>query len=230
MAQSPIKLLLVDDQEDAYVLLRGCLSEIRGTKYKLDWVSSIEEGKVALARGEHDVYLVDYQIGPREGTEILHEARALGTLAPIVMLTSLGLHETDVECMNLGAADYLNKDFLYPAILERVVRYGMERQRMQQRLSQQSAYRERVQTLEKLGEEFRPVSNAILMMSEMLSRTTLSEEQSHYAKAILSAANILNRLTEQMKKSSWNENANANLGQSVSPSAPPRLEAKHQAA
>jgi DNA-binding response OmpR family regulator len=216
MAQSPIKLLLVDDEQDAYVLLRSCLSEIQGTKYKLEWVPSIDEGKDALKRGEHDVYLVDYQIGAREGTELLHEAKALGLTSPIVMLTSLGLHETDVECMNLGAADYLNKDFLYPAILERVLRYAMERQRMQDRLAQQTAYRERVQTLEKLGEELRPVSNSILMMSQMLSGTQLTDEQSHYLKTILQAAGILNRLTEQMKKSSWNE---------MQPEA-----AKHQAA
>lgn len=207
MSHTPIKLLLVDDEEDAYLLLRKCLSEIRGTKYKLEWVKHIDEGKAALKHGAHDAYLVDYQIGPREGTEVLHEARALGVTTPIVMLTSLGLHETDVECMNLGAADYLNKDFLYPAILERVLRYALERQKMLFALSKQSAYRERVQTLEKIGGELRPVANAIVMMGQMLSATPLTPEQSQYVSTLLSAAGLLNRITEQMQKAPWTENA-----------------------
>jgi len=210
MSPTPIKLLLVDDEEDAYLLLRRCLSEIRGTKYKLDWIPSVDDAKVAFKNGGHDAYLVDYQIGPREGTELLHEARALGMTSPIVMLTGLGLHETDVECMNLGAADYLNKDFLYPAILERVLRYALERQKMLYALSKQSAYRERVQTLEKAGAELRPVSNAILMMAQMLGATPLSAEQSNYLKTLLSAAGILNRLTDQMQKAPWTESAAEN--------------------
>ncbi len=207
MSPTPIKLLLVDDEEDAYLLLRRCLSEIRGTKYKLDWISSVDEAKNAFKEATHDAYLVDYQIGPREGTELLHEARALGITAPIVMLTGLGLHETDVECMNLGAADYLNKDFLYPAILERVLRYALERQKMLYALSKQSAYRERVQALEKAGGELRPVSNAILMMAQMLGTTQLTQQQQHYLKTLMSAAGILNRLTDEMQKAPWTQAA-----------------------
>jgi DNA-binding response OmpR family regulator len=201
MPQNPIKLLLVDDEEDAFVLLRGCLSEIRGTKYKLDWVPTVDEGKDWLKRQEHDVFLVDYQLGAHEGTELLLEARALGVTTPIIMLTGMGLHEVDVECMKLGAADYLNKDFLYASILERVVRYALERQKMQEKLTQQLAYRERTQTLLKIADQFQPCSEAIARMAQLLAATPLSDEQGSYVKAIQTASTSITRLTEEAQRS-----------------------------
>jgi DNA-binding response OmpR family regulator len=198
MDKTPIRLLLVDDEEDAFILLRSCISEIRGTKYKLDWVDSVDAAFERLAKREHDVYLVDYQLGGREGTEVLHEAKRLGITAPVIMLTGMGLRETDVECMKLGAADYLNKDFLYAAVFERVVRYSLDRQRLLENLTRESAYRERAQTLQTIGEEFKPCAEAIFRMAQLLDKTALSPEQSHYVKAILTASESLSRLTEHM--------------------------------
>jgi hypothetical protein len=39
-----VKVLLVDDDEDDYVLTRGWFSEIEGGKFELDWVASYDEG------------------------------------------------------------------------------------------------------------------------------------------------------------------------------------------
>ena len=52
MKSETIKVLLIDDDEDDYVLTRELLSEVKAGKYELDWASSYEEGlKVARARG-----------------------------------------------------------------------------------------------------------------------------------------------------------------------------------
>jgi len=47
--------------------------------------------------------------------------------APIIILTGYGDHDIDMEAMKAGAADYLEKGNLEPRILERSIRYAMDR-------------------------------------------------------------------------------------------------------
>ncbi|MEN6484966.1 MAG: hypothetical protein ABFD98_08800, partial [Syntrophobacteraceae bacterium] len=71
-----LKVLLIEDDEDDYVLIRGLLAEAPFTRYELDWVSEYAEGLKAVERDEHDVYLVDYRLGHRSGLELLNDAVA----------------------------------------------------------------------------------------------------------------------------------------------------------
>jgi len=67
------KVLLVDDDEDDFVLTRNLLSEINGISFQLEWARSYAEGMDRIERGEHDVYILDYQLGRRNGLELLRE-------------------------------------------------------------------------------------------------------------------------------------------------------------
>ena len=49
-----IKVLLIEDDEDDYILTRELFSLTKRGKYALDWASSYEEGlKVAMRREHH---------------------------------------------------------------------------------------------------------------------------------------------------------------------------------
>ncbi|MCI0747699.1 MAG: response regulator [Verrucomicrobia subdivision 3 bacterium] len=124
-----LKVLLVEDDEDDYVLARTLFSEIKGSRYNLQWISSFEVGLEAMAADQHDVCLVDYRLGARNGIELLREAQAQGCRAPIILLTGQGEHEIDLEAMKAGAADYLVKGRLDAGLLERSIRYSLERKR-----------------------------------------------------------------------------------------------------
>jgi PAS domain S-box-containing protein len=134
-----VKVLLVDDDEDDYVLTRGWFSEIEGGKFELDWVASYDEALDAIAHNQHDVYLFDYRLGERNGLELLRDAVAKGCKAPIILLTGQGDHEVDVEAMKAGAADYLEKGQLGAPLLERSIRYAIERKRAEQKIGEQAA-------------------------------------------------------------------------------------------
>jgi DNA-binding response OmpR family regulator len=92
-----VKVLLVDDDEDDYVLTRDWFEEMEGAKFELDWVASYDAALEAIARHQHDVYLFDYRLGDRNGLELLREAVENGCKAPIILLTGQGDHEVDVE-------------------------------------------------------------------------------------------------------------------------------------
>ncbi|MGH9363585.1 MAG: response regulator, partial [Thermoanaerobaculia bacterium] len=122
-------VLLIDDDEDDFVLARDLLAESGSARFELAWTPDYEAGLQALRERSHDVYLLDYHLGERNGLELLREAAALGCRAPIIMLTGLGGREVDLEAMRLGAADYLFKKSLDAPLLERAIRYCLERTR-----------------------------------------------------------------------------------------------------
>ncbi len=126
----PLRVLLVDDDEDDRALTDDLVSQIRlPRRAALEWASSYEAGLAALRHNGADVCLLDYRLGGRDGLELLSEVRSQGCLCPIVLLTGKGGEGTDTAAMNRGADDYLVKDDLTVALLERSIRYAIERAR-----------------------------------------------------------------------------------------------------
>ena len=127
MAVGKIRILLVDDDEDDYIITRDLLSEIGEMDFHLDWVGTYGTALEVINRAEHDVYLVDFGLGERNGLELLRDALARGCKAPVILLTGQGDHEIDIEAMKAGAADYLVKGQIAAPLLERSIRYAIER-------------------------------------------------------------------------------------------------------
>ncbi len=139
MNNSPIRVLLVDDDEDDYILTRDWFDEFRVAGSELEWVNSYSLARDAIAQNRHDVYLVDYRLGEGNGLELLSEAIANGCTAPIILLTGKGDREIDIEAMKAGAADYLEKSQLTAPLLERSIRYAIERKQTEQKIREQAA-------------------------------------------------------------------------------------------
>ena len=134
-----VKVLLVDDDEDYCLLIGDWLNEARDAKFQLEWVSTYSAAITGIAQERHDVYLFDYRLGDRNGLELLREAIAMGCTAPIIMLTGIGEHTIDLEAMQAGAVDYLEKSLITSALLERSLRYAIERKRSEQKIREQAA-------------------------------------------------------------------------------------------
>ncbi len=132
MADDQIKVLLIDDDEDEHVIIGDMLTSLGTHNIELDWVATYEAGLDSIRRGLHDAYLLDFRLGEHSGLELLHQAVADGCTAPIILLTGQGDHDVDVEAMKAGAADYLVKGQVDAALLERSLRFALERSRSEQ--------------------------------------------------------------------------------------------------
>lgn len=123
-----LQLLLIDDDEDTFVLVRDFLADA-AQDWSVTWAPTYEDGVLRLASGHFDAALLDYNLGARTGIDLLGEVGALAGLPPIVLLTGQGDRAIDLAAMATGAADYLHKGQLSPALLERTVRHALERDR-----------------------------------------------------------------------------------------------------
>ncbi|WP_337886273.1 response regulator [Fischerella thermalis] len=139
MKSNLIRVLLIDDDEDDYILTRDWFREFQVASCTLEWVNNYQAGRNAIASGQYDVYLVDYRLGDGNGLELLREAIVHGCTAPIIFLTGQGDREIDIEAMKAGAADYLEKSQLAAPLLERSIRYALERKQNEQKIREQAA-------------------------------------------------------------------------------------------
>ena len=134
MDNYPIRVLLVDDDQDDYIILRDLFLEIEAEKFRLEWVAAYDDAIESMVHNKHDVYLVDYHLGERNGLELLNEAAKNGCKRPIILLTGKGTQEVDMAAMKAGASDYLVKGEIGASLLERSIRYAIERKHTQEEL------------------------------------------------------------------------------------------------
>lgn len=130
MKIDPWNILLVEDDEDDYILTNAVVDEIKNRPITLKWVSSLEAGLAELATSQPDALLVDYHLGAYNGVDFMRAAVARGCQQPFILLTGEGSYAVDLEAMQSGFADYLVKGELTSVLLERTIRYAIERQRL----------------------------------------------------------------------------------------------------
>ncbi|MBE0697772.1 MAG: response regulator, partial [Anaerolineaceae bacterium] len=121
------RILLVDDDEEEYLITREMLTTARWGNFVLEWASNYADGLAALHSGRFDAALVDFQLGPQRGIDLILTSIEAGCQTPILLVTGQGSYEIDLEAMEAGAADYLNKGDITPALLERSIRFAIQR-------------------------------------------------------------------------------------------------------
>ncbi len=139
MFENEIKILMIDDDEEDFMIIRDILGDIVHHKYMIEWTPSYEMGLLDVADRKHDVYLIDYILGAKTGLEFIREAMALGCEAPLIILTGQKNIEVDTEAMKAGASDYMVKGTISEQMLESSIRYAISNARHKKEMKQLNA-------------------------------------------------------------------------------------------
>jgi diguanylate cyclase (GGDEF)-like protein/PAS domain S-box-containing protein len=121
----PVTVLLVEDDEDDYLITRDLLHQQNRTRFVLDWCSDFETAMTVISEQRHGIYLIDYRLGAHTGLDLVRSGFAGRPGAPVIMLTSQTEYEIDLEATTVGVTDFLLKQELNPLSLERSIRYAM---------------------------------------------------------------------------------------------------------
>ncbi|MBN1995473.1 MAG: GAF domain-containing protein [Anaerolineae bacterium] len=172
MDKDRLKILLVDNNEDDYILTRDMLAGIKSIQFDLDWAATHADAWQQITLNQHDVYLIDYVLDEKDGIDLIRKAIAQDCRAPLILLTGYSNHQIDLAAMQAGAADYLVKQEIDAALLERSIRYAIERNRMEEASRQAHA------ELEKgVNERTAELSKANELLKEEIAERQRLEKQ-----------------------------------------------------
>jgi FixJ family two-component response regulator len=108
-------------------LTRRLLAKVAWVRSDLDWVPRASAALAALGRRQHEVCLLDYRLGQETGLDLLGAAIVQGCTTPIILLTSQVDRAVDLEAMRRGAVDSLDKGTITAELLERSIRFALDR-------------------------------------------------------------------------------------------------------
>lgn len=121
-----LKLLLIEDDASMQTALQRALGR-RGID-----VLSCNDGALAVAQWtavQPDVVALDLSLPGLDGLQVLEQARGIGLITPVLILTARGTVGDRIMGLNLGADDYLPKPFDLDELEARVRALGRRRTR-----------------------------------------------------------------------------------------------------
>ncbi len=108
MNSEPQEILIIDDEDSFRATLRDILE---GEGYTVVEAISATDAIGFLGQREFSMILCDIVMPGMEGREFLKAIRERGIRTPVIMMSAYGTIETAIECVKLGAYDYINKPF-----------------------------------------------------------------------------------------------------------------------
>ncbi len=127
---APAKILIVDDEPNVRFILERTL---KGKGYVLEMAVDGMDAIEKIEREAYDLILLDLQMKPIDGMQVLSAARAHTPETVVIILTAHSTIESAVDALRLGAFDYLFKPAQPEMIRERVSEGLEHRQQIQRR-------------------------------------------------------------------------------------------------
>jgi DNA-binding response OmpR family regulator len=108
--------LVVEDDQDLIEMLRFALTRVG---YEVAQTSNPTEAMRLLRETEPDLAVLDVNLGPWSGFDLLQDLRRVSQI-PVIMLTGRHAEEDKVRGLELGADDYVTKPFSYRELIARI--------------------------------------------------------------------------------------------------------------
>jgi diguanylate cyclase (GGDEF)-like protein len=128
--QRPIKVLLIEPDEDHLAETRETLAQVRPPAIEVEWAGRLSDALARLTEGGIEAVLLNLELPDSQGVATFERTYAFAPDVPIVVLTDEADDAAAVSTVQGGAQDYLVRDEIQPALLARSIRHAIERHRL----------------------------------------------------------------------------------------------------
>ncbi len=134
MENNKAHVLLIEDNPVDSKLMGRMLSRADNSAYEVECRDSLSGALERLSDKGIDLILLDLSLPDSEGFETFLSVQKKAADLPIVVLTGYDDERLALDALRQGAQDYLVKTDLDPKMLLRVIRYAMERKKIERQL------------------------------------------------------------------------------------------------
>lgn len=162
--------MLVEDTEDDYIITSNFLKKMNFADVELNWCKSSEEALLACQEDDYDIYIFDYHIDQLNGIELaekirdMTEAEGSELHKPTIILTNVEDQAVTIEAMRIGADDFVAKNHLSSACLERALSNALTKYRLKEKLAKKSS------KLKEINAKLAITNIQVIEMNQQLSK------------------------------------------------------------
>ena len=139
MNKGPDHILIIEDNPFDFKMASRLLARHQDL-FTIEWACTLKQGLTALNSSRFDLLLLDLNLPDSRGIETLKPIREKVPTLPVIVLTSQDDESFAIEALKSGAQDYLIKGKIDRSLLERSIRYAIERQQTAIRLKTQNDF------------------------------------------------------------------------------------------
>lgn len=130
------KILIVEDNPGDLFLVKEFLKRTALPSFKIMHADTLTEATRLLKTNRFKIILLDLFLKDSEGIQTFERIYPLSANAPVIILTGLVDEKITAEALKKGAQDYLVKGDYDKKLLEKTIRYAIERKHNQELLNQ----------------------------------------------------------------------------------------------
>lgn|GEM_PF-4918989 len=130
VAQTHIRVLLVEDNPTDALTLQQYLGQVRGAAFQMHHRERLAEALDFLRERPCDVILLDLDLADAQGLDTLIRLQPRAPDVTVLVLTDNNDEELGLKAVQAGADDYLVKNQIRAPLLGKAIRYAMERHQM----------------------------------------------------------------------------------------------------
>ena len=127
---SPVRLLLVEDDPEDVLRIRSILENSNLTRFEVSHTDQLEQALAMLQEDRFHVMLLDLSLPESDGVDTLARARVAAASVPIIAMTTEEDERQSLRALRLGAQDCLIKGQSDPRVLVRSLLHAVERHRL----------------------------------------------------------------------------------------------------
>ena len=171
MNAKTIRVLLIEDDRDVAALIRSMLRSATTVGYEVRHVILLREGLAGLKDWRPDIIVTDLGLPDSEGLATVVRVKVAAPDIPVIVLTARADGEMAITALRRGSQDYLVKGRIDATLLDRSLRYAIERHQVSQQATQADRDRVVEETAGSVAHHINQPLTVLTLLAEHLLRS-----------------------------------------------------------